>query len=220
MNKNILLKLAVFLSIGVAAQSQKVGVNKDNPDYTLDIEGSMRIKDLGANTNNAIPLAWNPTTGQVVKGSSSSKVKDFYNLTYTVNVSQRGEDWANWVNLGIDANKYYAVLTQANLVTTDFSYDNPDAGKVYIPTLLADENNASSKGEAYIHPDTTVGYSNSSVSKDGIWLGRPVEDTKIDIRNGTYHFYGDYPAATPTKGNKSYAWRINVFIMKKSYLVP
>ncbi|MDO4763790.1 MAG: hypothetical protein Q4A00_05360 [Flavobacteriaceae bacterium] len=237
----ILLALAI-LSDANAQSDRKMGINNPNPKYTLDIEGSMRIGELGVSKEGAKLLAWDPDTGQVVFAPDQSIRKPFYHLIFTITIdNDPSEDWSHRANLGIDYNKYTVIVTQANLVSKNFSYQNPDAGKLMISAMTKEENSTASKHSQHAHirngviklqnlnePDNAnannrflgMSYLKANVFLDGTHKSPP------EPLNGKYYrFEGDYDLARvtyigsntsnkhPTQTGLANKWIVSLLVM-------
>lgn len=235
----IALTLAFFTKLN--AQTEKVGINKDNPAYTLDIEGSMRIKELGVSDEHSKLLAWDPATQQVVFSPDKSIKKPFYNLVYTITLGyEPHEDWSRSTNIGIDESKYKVVLTQATLVSKDFSYTNPNAGKLMITAMTQTEAGDTPHQAGVLHGKIMLqgGNNDYDISNDQEanerYLGYPIATTMImdeattrviqprDTRiTGMYRFLADYEFARPVylkseKPELLNKWIISLLIMDKT----
>ncbi|MDO4763433.1 MAG: hypothetical protein Q4A00_03525 [Flavobacteriaceae bacterium] len=212
MKKLILLLLICVWGVS-SAQIKKVGINTHNrpegekePKYTLDIEGTMRIQTTGT-ASNAQPLGWDPDTKQVVKGPRSwnndSKV---YHRFYKIKVA--GRDFSKIkveaAKLGIDATKWDAVLIKATLMTENFRWDNPDAGKAFVQ-LLGIKGNTKT-------PATIKNMRINPADTDLVYV---LPKTKIVNEGGQWVFYGDYPETQAATTDVRHMWLVDVLVAPK-----
>lgn len=107
------LIIALGVSLSLNAQ-QRVGINKENPDFDLDVKGTMRIENVGGIGSQYIPLGWNPTNNQIVKLIQNEE-KPFYKVTLRLKMNNASFDLIKDLDTGIDASKYSAIVTQSNL---------------------------------------------------------------------------------------------------------
>ena len=119
---------------GLNAQ-KKVGINTENPQQTLDINGTLRIespKDLTDQSNvDIIPIGVDSETKQVIP-IADENYTPFKVVNYSFKVEKTGvdlnnpnatinEDWVNDIDLKVPTDKYTMIITQVSFVnaTTD-----------------------------------------------------------------------------------------------------
>lgn len=137
--------MANLLLVGGLCFSQsKVGINIENPEYTLDVEGSVRLVKPGEDMGNSVLLGINPTNRQVVKLPSFKKREVFdkrVNMMIPVEIKQRFVEYNvggrrgsigpifSFVetidhNLNINPAVYTAFILSADLVEIDSNGNN------------------------------------------------------------------------------------------------
>lgn len=123
MNTKLYLSTALLLLAQWGNAQKKVGIGTESPKQTLDVEGTMRIKELGPAKKNDI-LAWDEATQQVVITPTSNDKYPFYyvNLFIPVTIpNNKGvPQGVNVQNLPIriNPNKYDITVVSANLINT------------------------------------------------------------------------------------------------------
>lgn len=123
MNTKLYLSTALLLLAQWGNAQKKVGIGTESPKQTLDVEGTMRIKELGPAKKNDI-LAWDKATQQVVITPTSNDKYPFYyvNLFIPVAIPNRSNvpQGVNVQNLPIriNPNKYDITIVSANLINT------------------------------------------------------------------------------------------------------
>ncbi len=123
MNTKLYLSTALLLLAQWGNAQKKVGIGTESPKQTLDVEGTMRIKELGPAKKNDI-LAWDKATQQVVITPTSNDKYPFYyvNLFIPVAIPNRSNvpQGVNVQNLPIriNPNKYDITVVSANLINT------------------------------------------------------------------------------------------------------
>ena len=123
MNTKLYLSTALLLLAQWSNAQKKVGIGTESPKQTLDVEGTMRIKELGPAKKNDI-LAWDEATQQVVITPTSNDKYPFYyvNLFIPVAIPNRSNvpQGVNVQNLPIriNPNKYDITVVSANLINT------------------------------------------------------------------------------------------------------
>lgn len=204
----------------------RVGIETDNPQQTLDVNGSMRVSQLGTAEHGSIPLSWDPTTKQVLKGSDEGAKSPFYFASYRIEMSRAGSDYANEIDLGIDANRYVAVLTQAYLVKKGINFADPTGAQVFITALTRRPDGNGTKvvkvknGYFYDEAGSKV-FPNelSNLNPLPLFLGVPQQETKIYKKeDNKYYFFGDFRDAKPVGGSQNYVWIVNALIINKEWV--
>lgn len=115
------------------------------------------------------------------------------------------------------------MLSQANFVQTkgeDYNYyedDHKDGYTSHIKVILSHPNSN------YLKEDTSIEVKNGLIYKRGSnesvpgFLAKPEKLTKIEIKDGKYHFYGDYHHTAPYDNGK-HTWIINVLVVDKNWI--
>ena len=123
MNTKLYLSTALLLLAQWGNAQKKVGIGTESPKQTLDVEGTMRIKELGPAKKNDI-LAWDKATQQVVITPTSNDKYPFYyvNLFIPVAIPNRSNvlnlDNVQNLPIRINPNKYDITIISANLINT------------------------------------------------------------------------------------------------------
>ena len=123
MNTKLYLSTALLLLAQWSNAQKKVGIGTESPKQTLDVEGTMRIKELGPAKKNDI-LAWDEATQQVVITPTSNDKYPFYYVNIFIPVaipnSSNVPQGVNVQNLPIriNPNKYDITVVSANLINT------------------------------------------------------------------------------------------------------
>ena len=196
---------------GLNAQ-KKVGINTENPQQTLDINGTLRIESPKDLTNQSdveiIPIGVDSKTKQVIPIADenytpfkvvnySFKVEktrvDLNNPNATIN-----EDWVNDIDLKVPIDKYTMIITQVSFVnaTTDspvlvpiigYSRLRGAAKTVGLNTLY----NAQLGDRGFIDDTNGEKYSGYMLA------GQPQVMLYPNSTSGTWRFYADYPNVAP-----------------------
>lgn len=235
--KKILYFTLITTVIFSYGQQQKVGINKEIPEYDLDIKGTMRIENVNDINDSAIPLAWNENTKQVIKVENSSLLP-FHKVVYRIVLKDPRDDWANEVNLGIDADKYHVVMLQSYLTRSHINRDNPSEAAAFIKAL-ARKGNArddqfnvigSHKDGRIVNDDNReqILGSEDYTTEKALKLGFPIPEAKVYEKDGSYHFYGDFRHTRPVgrygyhwqigKYGDQFAWNISLLIIDKKWM--
>lgn len=197
---------------GLNAQ-KKVGINTENPQQTLDVNGTLRIKepkDLTQQTNdtNIIPIGRDPETKQII-----SLVDEHYSpfkvVSYSFEVEKniqnqtaqnitKNEDWVNDIDLKVSTDKYTMILTQVSFVnaTTDSPVLVPIIGYSSIGGLHKQQKfntlyNAQQGDRGFIDDAAGEKYYGYMLAGQPQVLLYPNPNTK------TWKFYADYPNISP-----------------------
>lgn len=246
--KNLYIALS-FLSVMTFAQNYngKVGINTTNPKQNLDIQGTLRVKEPGQATNNASPMAWNPSEGneqgKIMYGSNTQQAP-FRIVDYSFELSKASEDWINEANLGIPTDKYTVIIMHHSLVD--------DASSPVFMRILSTNNNASLTqplylGKAFDRGLPKVSGNTNDPTDDRIANFRDVTGkvataapiVMVYPKNGSWHIYADYPSTSPLTFhyesynplkvktgkngspidiNRTFTWDISFLIVDNSYL--
>ena len=196
---------------GLNAQ-KKVGINTENPQQTLDINGTLRIESPKDLTNQSdveiIPIGVDSKTKQVIPIADenytpfkvvnySFKVEktevDLNNPNATIN-----EDWVNDIDLKVPIDKYTMIITQVSFVnaTTNspvlvpiigYSRLRGAAKTVGLNTLY----NAQLGDRGFIDDTNGEKYSGYMLA------GQPQVMLYPNSTSGTWRFYADYPNVAP-----------------------
>ena len=127
-------------SIGLSAQG-KVGINTENPAYTLDVNGTVRIADTPKNISGSIMLGVD-SNGQVVQLPNIKKLSIFDKQEIYLPVTPKNKDnffsyTHTFQDVGIDPSKYLVTLLSATLVSGKGDDESPVAMKI---VSIADKN--------------------------------------------------------------------------------
>lgn len=196
---------------GLNAQ-KKVGINTENPQQTLDINGTLRIESPKDLTNQSdveiIPIGVDSKTKQVIPIADenytpfkvvnySFKVEktrvDLNNPNATIN-----EDWVNDIDLKVPIDKYTMIITKVSFVnaTTNspvlvpiigYSRLRGAAKTVGLNTLY----NAQLGDRGFIDDTNGEKYSGYMLA------GQPQVMLYPNSTSGTWRFYADYPNVAP-----------------------
>lgn len=223
MNKKIYTALLSMI-IAMAYGQKNVGINTDTPTHTLDVNGNMRIGKLGDVKTTNIPLAWNTETGQIIKANNGVNYP-FYDAVYEINMTAENSDYAQDVDLNIDATKYKAVLTQAILVRNGIDFENPKIHNTHM-TVTAKNDNGNSFGNVLTKQgEIHTNYNNNAklvtdtshnLGND-IYIVQAISESKLTQVGNSYHFTGDFKDSAPI-GTHHYSWVINVLIIDKNWV--
>lgn len=132
-------------SICLSAQ-KKVGINTEDPKFTLDVNGTVRLGDAPEDSNDPKLLGVDKNTHQIVKLPSIKKLEVFEKLDLYVPVTIRkaqenGTTFFSYIhtfeNLNIDPETHFATLLSATLVTGKDENESPVAMKI---VSVADKN--------------------------------------------------------------------------------
>ena len=196
---------------GLNAQ-KKVGINTENPQQTLDINGTLRIESPKDLTNQSdveiIPIGVDSKTKQVIPIADenytpfkvvnySFKVEktrvDLNNPNATIN-----EDWVNDIDLKVPIDKYTMIITQVSFVNAmtnspvlvpiiGYSRLRGAAKTVGLNTLY----NAQLGDRGFIDDTNGEKYSGYMLA------GQPQVMLYPNSTSGTWRFYADYPNVAP-----------------------
>lgn len=127
-------------SISLSAQG-KVGINTENPAYTLDVNGTVRIADTPKDISGPIMLGVD-NTGQVVQLANIKKLAIFDKQEIYLPVTPKNKDnffsyTHTFQDVGIDPSKYLVTLLSATLVSGKGDDESPVAMKI---VSIADKN--------------------------------------------------------------------------------
>lgn len=227
MNNKILY--IILLSLSMIAYGQ-VGINTDTAtvSQTLDVNGGMRIGELGTPDPNSIPLAIDNTTKQVIKATNETTLAPFHIVTFKMNISQTDSDWIEDADLKINANEYNAFITQAYLVkTNDFDRNDPARSAVFMLAQARELNGTTwgpIKSTKFNHWGDK-GYltnsngdslpANKEANKKPIYPTYSLENVQLKVINNSYHISCDYEGAGSI-GNNKLTWFVDVLIIKKN----
>lgn len=229
--KKILLGSVLFSCVSVmnAQYSGKVGIKTDKPSQTLDVNGTMRIGEIGKATDDGKLIFWNKDTKQLVSEPTNvSNEKKIFYITYAIHLSKLGQDYADGVPLGINSNKYTAALTQAYLVRTEsgagkgasYYYDYNGAKQSlapYVEAPLVYKSNGAPQEISFSDGYLKKRGTNQNVSEAG-YLAIPQKDTYVKEDGGNYFFYGDYRDVTLFDQNTNYTWVITLLVINKDWV--
>lgn len=243
--KKVYMLLIVFIG-SIAYSQENVGINTNNPQQTLDIEGTLRIATPGGHNKNSIPLAWRPLggdrEGMLVEGAN----KDYYPfriVNYKFDLTHPSEDWLDGADLQIPTDKYTVMLMDYALLD--------DRGYPVFLRLLSSTDGTNTKrvytgygdnrGRAYYstHPKEEDNHGYMTTLKDSYLVsGAPLIMTYP--YNNSWRIYADYPGTPPaayryeissgvTKvvkdpgtpavdKNRTYTWDITFLVVDNAYL--
>lgn len=196
---------------GLNAQ-KKVGINTENPQQTLDINGTLRIESPKDLTNQSdveiIPIGVDSKTKQVIP-IADENYTPFKVVNYSFKVEKTGvdlnnpnatinEDWVNDIDLKVPIDKYTMIITQVSFVnaTTNspvlvpiigYSRLRGAAKTVGLNTLY----NAQLGDRGFIDDTNGEKYSGYMLS------GQPQVMLYPNSTSGTWRFYADYPNVAP-----------------------
>lgn len=196
---------------GLNAQ-KKVGINTENPQQTLDINGTLRIESPKDLTNQSdveiIPIGVDSKTKQVIP-IADENYTPFKVVNYSFKVEKTGvdlndpnatinEDWVNDIDLKVPIDKYTMIITQVSFVnaTTDspvlvpiigYSRLRGTAKTVGLNTLY----NAQLGDRGFIDDTNGEKYSGYMLA------GQPQVMLYPNSTSGTWRFYADYPNVAP-----------------------
>lgn len=196
---------------GLNAQ-KKVGINTENPQQTLDINGTLRIESPKDLTNQSdveiIPIGVDSKTKQVIP-IADENYTPFKVVNYSFKVEKTGvdlnnpnatinEDWVNDIDLKVPIDKYTMIITQVSFVnaTTDspvlipiigYSRLRGAAKTVRLNTLY----NAQLGDRGFIDDTNGEKYSGYMLA------GQPQVMLYPNSTSGTWRFYADYPNIAP-----------------------
>lgn len=204
------LKISLIAFVICFLSKAQITINKDGePKYTLDINGSMRIGETPDQTPETVPLAWNPETGQVILGKSNGETSErrYYHRRYMIKMSNIRNLEVSNIKLGINPERYTAVLINSNLVTQDFSWDNPRAGGAIVSGIL--EN--SETGDRKLAKINGNKFDNNA---EGYSVGYVLP--KLSLTNdGQDYLFTAYFSDTEGAQAKKYMWIIDLLISNK-----
>lgn len=244
-------------SIGLSAQG-KVGINTENPAYTLDVNGTVRIADTPKDISGPIMLGVD-SNGQVVQLPSIKKLSIFDKQELYIPVTPKNkEKYFSYTHIfqdvGIDPSKYLVTLLSATLVSGKGDDESPVAMKI---ASIADKNTRlgvveadetwtnritnikawPSKAAGYIGKRDRVGANDNDHVIQGTTaktLTAEKQDDRIRIRvpffyetpllemvehDNKWYFRGEYDFTAPLeKPNKQLYWKLELFIIKKSWI--
>ena len=196
---------------GLNAQ-KKVGINTENPQQTLDINGTLRIESPKDLTNQSdveiIPIGVDSKTKQVIP-IADENFTPFKVVNYSFKVEKTGvdlnnpnatinEDWVNDIDLKVPIDKYTMIITQVSFVnaTTDspvlvpiigYSRLRGAAKTVGLNTLY----NAQLGDRGFIDDTNGEKYSGYMLA------GQPQVMLYPNSTSDTWRFYADYPNVAP-----------------------
>lgn len=196
---------------GLNAQ-KKVGINTENPQQTLDINGTLRIESPKDLTNQSdveiIPIGVDSKTKQVIP-IADENYTPFKVVNYSFKVEKTGvdlnnpnatinEDWVNDIDLKVPIDKYTMIITQVSFInaTTDspvlvpiigYSRLRGAAKTVGLNTLY----NAQLGDRGFIDDTNGEKYSGYMLA------GQPQVMLYPNSTSGTWRFYADYPNVAP-----------------------
>lgn len=196
---------------GLNAQ-KKVGINTENPQQTLDINGTLRIESPKDLTNQSdveiIPIGVDSKTKQVIP-IADENYTPFKVVNYSFKVEKTGvdlnnpnatinEDWVNDIDLKVPIDKYTMIITQVSFVnaTTNSPVLVPIIGysrlrgaenRVGLNTLF----NAQQGDRGFIDDTNGEKYSGYMLA------GQPQVMLYPNSTSGTWRFYADYPNVAP-----------------------
>ena len=196
---------------GLNAQ-KKVGINTENPQQTLDINGTLRIESPKDLTNQSdveiIPIGVDSKTKQVIP-IADENYTPFKVVNYSFKVEKTGvdlnnpnatinEDWVNDIDLKVPIDKYTMIITQVSFVnaTTNSPVLVPIIGysKLRGATKTVGLNtlyNAQLVDRGFIDDTNGEKYSGYMLS------GQPQVMLYPNSTSGTWRFYADYPNVAP-----------------------
>ena len=196
---------------GLNAQ-KKVGINTENPQQTLDINGTLRIESPKDLTNQSdveiIPIGVDSKTKQVIP-IADENYTPFKVVNYSFKVEKTGvdlnnpnatinEDWVNDIDLKVPIDKYTMIITQVSFVNTTtnspvlvpiigYSRLRGAAKTVGLNTLY----NAQLGDRGFIDDTNGEKYSGYMLA------GQPQVMLYPNSTSGTWRFYADYPNVAP-----------------------
>ena len=242
-------------SIGLSAQG-KVGINTENPAYTLDVNGTVRIADTPKDISGPIMLGVD-SNGQVVQLPSIKKLSIFDKQELYIPVTPKNkEKYFSYTHIfqdvGIDPSKYLVTLLSATLVSGKGDDESPVAMKI---ASIADKNTRlgvveadetwtnritnikawPSKATGYIGKRDRVGANDNDHVIQGTTaktLTAEKQDDRIRVpffyetpllemveHDNKWYFRGEYDFTAPLeKPNKQLYWKLELFIIKKSWV--
>ena len=196
---------------GLNAQ-KKVGINTENPQQTLDINGTLRIESPKDLTNQSdveiIPIGVDSKTKQVIP-IADENYTPFKVVNYSFKVEKTGvdlnnpnatinEDWVNDIDLKVPIDKYTMIITQVSFVNATtyspvlvpiigYSRLRGAAKTVGLNTLY----NAQLGDRGFIDDTNGEKYSGYMLA------GQPQVMLYPNSTSGTWRFYADYPNVAP-----------------------
>lgn len=254
--KNLFLKKSILclLSINslVYAQSDdesqggKLGINTDTPQRTVDVNGGVRLKELGEAVSNAIPLAINKSNNQVVKvDTSQGDPFEIKRYIIPIPANTPGELVKDY-DLKIDTQHYIASISSANILKgrNGIIDVNDSAPTMSIQTITStrlgnsdpEENNITDVTATLINEGKKVsgptgklprGHLNTrysiNIPKDKIdrnFAFYPVPKVYLSKNNntGTYHFTGFYQDSEDIVYNVNKYWVIEILIINRNWV--
>ena len=198
MKKKIQL-LLLFSACAMSAQSGKVGINTDNPEEKLHVNGSMKAKDIILDLNGSASQIPELSPGEnysfLLKSTSANRITT-YNvqssggsptntfpapfgiIQYNITTDNADKDWVNAYNTKINASKYVVILNSFNF---------------NLPVVLGASDQVSRR------------------------LG-PVAQVYTYEQDGTWWIKADYNGyAPPNGGSVSGLWNISLMIFDKTF---
>lgn len=196
---------------GLNAQ-KKVGINTENPQQTLDINGTLRIESPKDLTNQSdveiIPIGVDSKTKQVIP-IADENYTPFKVVNYSFKVEKTGvdlnnpnatinEDWVNDIDLKVPIDKYTMIITQVSFVNV--TTNSP----VLVPIIGYSRLRGAAKTvglntlyNAQLGDRGLIDDTNGEKYSGYMLAGQPQVMLYPNSTSGTWRFYADYPNVVP-----------------------
>lgn len=196
---------------GLNAQ-KKVGINTENPQQTLDINGTLRIESPKDLTNQSdveiIPIGVDSKTKQVIP-IADENYTPFKVVNYSFKVEKTGvdlnnpnatinEDWVNDIDLKVPIDKYTMIITQVSFVNA--TTNSP----VLVPIIGYSRLRGAAKTvglnklyNAQLGDRGFIDDTNGEKYSGYMLAGQPQVMLYPNSTSGTWRFYADYPNVAP-----------------------
>lgn len=208
MKTKYIIPILLLCAIGLNAQG-KVGINTEDPQQTLDINGTLRLKEpkdlTTQNNTDILPIGRDPQTKQIVS-AIDEEYSPFKVVNYSFEIEKLvmnpqddaiNEDWVNDIDLKVPTDKYTMILTQASFLNA--KTNSPTLIPIMGFSPLKDGSreglnvlyNAQQGDRGFIDDASGNKYSGYMLA------GQPQVMLYPNPRTGTWKFYADYPNIAP-----------------------
>lgn len=213
-NYIIFLSVTMLYFSSQALSAQNVGINIENPQAELDVNGNVRIGSVKPFKDTYKRVLRNKKTGKLSVESSSADRGKIRAIRYEIKNGMYGQFRIDNYDTKISTRDYYVYIMSSNLVKTEVYLYRTDGGSNDSNGRVA--RSAADKENLNIPTEFHYGLTHKS---DG---SNPIKEVEAFKDGGTWRFRANYPGAniairTPDP-QKIFRWVIDVMVIHRSLI--